>query len=87
MHAIYIVIVLIGFGAISLLFPEDLLGRSALGIFLSGFLAVFWLLRVGIQICCYDREVKRQNPVANAIFTAAFLYLGLVFLAAVIFRS
>ena len=38
-HAIYIVLVLVGFGLICLLFPHDLCGASALGKFLCGFLA------------------------------------------------
>src|ERR1700737_193993 len=42
-HAAYIVMVVLGFAALSLLFPAELAGGRPLGRFLSAFLAVFWL--------------------------------------------
>ncbi len=84
-HAGYIVLILAGFAAISLLFPEDLCGASGIGRFLSGFLALFWLSRVVVQTFLYDSEVKRAHPWGNAFFTATFLYLGLAYLAAALF--
>src|SRR6202158_1355733 len=53
-----IVIVLGVFAALCFRFAADLAGASTLGRFLSGFMAVFWLLRIGLQIFYYDRAVR-----------------------------
>ena len=78
-HAAYIVLVVLGFAALSLLFPADLAGGQPLGRFLSGFLAIFWLLRVPIQLFYYPGEIRRQNRLADVIFTVAFAFLAVVF--------
>ena len=78
-HAAYIVLVVLGFAALSLLFPEELVSGRPLGRFLSAFLAIFWLLRVPIQLFYYPVEIRRQNRLADVIFTVAFVFLALVF--------
>jgi hypothetical protein len=84
-HAIYIVLVLVGFGLICLLFPHDLCGASALGKFLCGFLAIFWGLRVVLQFSYYDNGVKKEHPVGALFFGSIFLYLAMAFTAATFF--
>lgn len=84
-HSIYIVLVLIGFSSLCFFFPGELAGESPLGRSISGFLALFWLLRIGIQASYYDRAVKRRNRSGNAIFLLAFLYLAGVFGFAAVF--
>jgi O-antigen/teichoic acid export membrane protein len=78
-HAAYIVLVVLGFAALSLLFPDELVSGRPLGRFLSTFLAVFWLLRVPIQLFYYPVEIRRQNRLADVIFTVAFAFLAIVF--------
>jgi len=78
-HAAYIVLVVLGFAALSLLFPEELAGGRPIGRFLSAFLAIFWLLRVPIQLFYYPTEIRRQNRLADVIFTVAFAFLAVVF--------
>ena len=78
-HSIYIVLVLIGFGLICLLFPNDLCGASPLGKFLCGFLAIFWGLRVVLQFTYYDRTIKKKHPLGALFFGAVFLYLAAIF--------
>ena len=78
-HSIYIVLMLVGFGLLCLFFPRDLCGNSALGKCLSGFLAVFWGLRVPIQFFYYDLAVKRAHPGFAFCFGLAFLILATVF--------
>jgi hypothetical protein len=60
-HWIYIVIVLGMFTAVCFGFAPELAGGSALGRFLSAFMAGFWLLRIALQVLYYDREVRREN--------------------------
>jgi hypothetical protein len=52
-----------------------------LGKCLSGFLAVFWGLRVLIQFFYYDSAIKRANPGFAFCFGLAFLILAAVFAA------
>ncbi len=85
-HAIYIVLVLIGFALACLFFAGDLVGHSTPARFADGFLAVFWLPRVAIQIFYYDQTTKQEHRFGNFVFTTAFLYLGIVFAAAAILQ-
>jgi len=45
-------------------------------------MAIFWLLRVPIQMFFYDPELRRQNRLGDVVFLAAFSYLGIVFAVA-----
>lgn len=78
-HSAYIVFILIAFSGLCFLFAPELAGRAPLGKFLSGYMALFWLLRLPIQIFYYDAELKKQNPVANVVFTLAIFFLSGVF--------
>jgi hypothetical protein len=83
-HWAYIVLVLGIFTALSFWFAPDLAGASRLGRFLSAAIAVFWLLRVPIQLFFYDPELRRQNRFGDVIFLLAFSYLGIVFSVAAV---
>ena len=78
-HAAYIVLVVLGFAALALLFPAELSSGRPIGRFLSAFLALFWLLRVPIQLFYYPVEIRRQNRLADVIFIVAFAFLAVVF--------
>ena len=81
-HWAYIVLVLGLFTALSFWFAPDLAGASRLGRFLSAAIAIFWLLRVPIQLFFYDPEIRRQNRLGDVLILMAFSYLGIVFGAA-----
>lgn len=78
-HWMYIVLVLTLFGTLCLVFPSQLAGGSSLGVFLSAFLAGFWLLRVVLQWTYYDREVRRANRVLDAMYGLALVTLVIIF--------
>ena len=78
-HWIYIVIVLGLFAALCFGFAPELAGASLLGRFLSGFMAGFWLLRIGLQICYYDREVRRENRGMDMLYLASLAVLVVIF--------
>jgi hypothetical protein len=78
-HWTYIVIVLGLFAALCFGFAPELAGTSALGRFLSGFMAGFWLLRLVLQIFYYDREVRRENRVLDMMYLGALLMLVVIF--------
>ena len=78
-HASYVVYMVLGLAAISLLFPADLASGQGVGRFLSGFMALFWGLRVPIQVFYYPVEVRKQNRLADVVFIVAFGFLAVVF--------
>ena len=78
-HWIYIVLVLGIFASLSFWFAPELAGASRLGRYLSAAIAIFWLLRVPIQLFLYDPEVRRQNRFGDVFFLFLFTYLGVVF--------
>lgn len=83
-HSIYIVLVLAGLAGLCLCFAHELAGPGGLGRSVSAFLAVFWALRVGIQLFYYDAALKREHITVHILFTGAFTYLATVFAAAAI---
>src|SRR5579871_886337 len=78
-HWIYIVIVLGLFAALCFGFAPQLAGASALGRFLSGFMAAFWGLRIILQLFFYDREIRQQNRILDGMYVVALAVLVLVF--------
>jgi hypothetical protein len=78
-HWLYIVIVVGLFAVLCFGFALQLAGGSALGRFLSGFMAVFWLLRIGLQIFYYDREVRRENRALDMLYVGSLTFLVVVF--------
>lgn len=78
-HWIYIVIVLGLFAALCFGFAPELAGGSALGRFLSAFMAAFWLLRIGLQVFYYDGEVRRENRGLDLLYVASLAVLVVVF--------
>ena len=83
-HWLYIVLVVSMFSAVCLFFARDLAGASALGRFLSAFMAGFWLLRVFLQIFYYDREVRRANRALDSLYVVSLcLLVGIFCLVAI----
>jgi alginate O-acetyltransferase complex protein AlgI len=79
---VYIVLLLCGLSCLCFGFAHDLAGGSPLGRTLSGFLALFWGLRLLLQLCYYDAELKRQHHGFNLAFLLAESYLTVVFVIA-----
>jgi fumarate reductase subunit D len=78
-HWIYIVIVVGMFAALCFGFAQELAGASRLGRFLSGFIAAFWLLRIMLQICYYDREVRRENRGLDLLYVGSLAGMVVIF--------
>lgn len=78
-HWVYIVIVVGLFATLCFGFAPDLAGASRLGRFLSGFMAAFWLLRVLLQVFYYDRELRREMPMLDALYVAMLALLVGIF--------
>ncbi len=79
-HHVYVVGLLVVFGAISLTFPDELTG-GGLGRFLSGVLAIFWGARLAVQRLYYDREFLRHHRAGDVAFSLVFAFLCAVYAA------
>jgi hypothetical protein len=86
-HWVYIVIVVGLFAALCFGFAPELAGASGLGRFLSGFMAGFWLLRIGLQVFYYDAEIRRENRGLDMLYLGALVVLVVIFGAAAIGRA
>ena len=78
-HSIYILLVLIGLSLLCFRFAPQLAGGSPIGVFLSGCMAVFWGLRLLIQLFYYDASLKSKHRIAHLTFTLAIGFLSGVF--------
>jgi hypothetical protein len=78
-HWIYILLVLAMFATLCFAFARDLAGATSIGRFLSGFIGAFWLLRIALQVLYYDRAVRREHPLLDALYLLALSVLVLVF--------
>lgn len=76
---LFIELVLAGIAAACFFFAPDLTGQTSLGQFFSGFLALFWGLRLLIQLFVYDAAIRKLHPIIDRIFLLAQVYLTSVF--------
>lgn len=81
-HAGYIVFVLAGLGSLCLGGAEFLGSGVPVARWACGYLAVFWAIRVGVQLFYYDREERRRNRAFDVAFLGLFAFLAAVFAAA-----
>jgi len=83
-YAAYIWCFNLSFGLVSLR-PDWLLDGSPLAAAVTGFIAVYWAGRIGIQFLYFDRGDAPDHPgvrLAEAGLVGLFLYLALVYGAA-----
>lgn len=78
-HWFYILLVLLIFSALSFAFAGELAGGTPLGRFLSGAIALLWLLRFFLQLLYYDDATRRQFPWLDVAYSGAVLFLATVF--------
>jgi hypothetical protein len=81
-HAVYIVLVIVWFGALCLIFAPQLASGDPLARFLTGGLAAFWGLRAIVQQTIYDKKVRKDNRPQDVAFLAACALLTGIFLVA-----
>ncbi len=84
-HGGFIVLVIIGFGAVTLLAGRELLTGSRLATVLTAFIGVFWSCRLAIQVCYFDARPWLTTPFRQIGYRA--LYLVFTYLAAVYWIS
>lgn len=81
-YAAFVLYVNLGFGVVSLAAAPALASGSGLGRLLAGFIALYWLLRLGVQLALFDPRpvvVGRLARVGYHALTAAFMILVTVY--------
>ncbi len=86
-HTLFIVLILILFGALSLSAPAALLEPAQLAPFVCAGLAVFWLARLCAQLLVYDRRLwigHRGRTAIHFAVTLLWIYLAATYGAALV---
>lgn len=83
-HWFYVLLTLVIFGVACLLYAPELTSGAPLARFLCAAMAVFWGLRVPIQLLVFDREFRRRHRAADVAFTAGAIFLAVVFASAAV---
>ena len=89
-HGVFIVLTIIAFGAISVANAPALAAGSALARWFCGFVAVFWLSRLVVQLFLFDARPYLTNALLRFGYrglTAVFAYLGFVYAWAALFAA
>ena len=81
-HHAYLAGVLAGMSALCFLFARELAQAGPLAIFLTGGMALFWGLRLLLQILYYDPDTRRLHRGWDVLFSSAYAVLTAIFLAA-----
>lgn len=86
-HGAFIVLVIIGFGAVSVALPGELAAGSLLARCVCGFIALFWTARLGVQLFVFDARPHLKSAFLRLGYsglTAVFLYHAVVYSVAAI---
>jgi hypothetical protein len=81
-HCLFIVLILVQFGLLSLLFTEALLARTALAKVVLAGIVTFWVVRLLAQHFVYSAELwrgHRFNTAMHILFTLLWTYLTVVY--------
>lgn len=81
-HGAFIVLTIVAIGAISLANPRELAAGSALARWFCGFVAVFWLARLVLQLFVLDARPYLTRTFLKLGYhglTAVFAFLGTVY--------
>jgi hypothetical protein len=81
-HGGYIVFIIIGFGSLSLLLPEELANGSTLGRAVCGFIALFWAVRLVLQFLYFRPQPFLTTGWLQAGYhglTLVFAYFAVVY--------
>lgn len=81
-HGIFIVLVIVGFGLLSIFYSEALSSGSSLARGMCGFIAIFWLARLAVQFFVFNAKPYLRTALLKAGYhglTVVFLYHAVVY--------
>lgn len=86
-HGAFLVLIIIGFGLLSVLLPGELAAGTRLARVVCGFMAIFWLARLVLQFIWFDARAYLTRwwlKAGYAAITVVFLALGCIYGAAAV---
>ncbi len=89
-YGAFIVLTIVTFGIFTLAMHRELLAGSGPAMFFAGFIAVFWLLRIGIDCFYYKHEDWPrgiQFVIGHALLTSLFAFLCLTYTGLVVWHA
>lgn len=87
-YGFFIVLTIVGFGCISVIHASRLCTGNPLARAICAFIAVFWFMRLLVQLFVFDTAPFEENTPLLAgyhMLTAAFIYLTVVYSIASVF--
>ena len=81
-HSLFVVLVVIGSGALCLFLAPRLIAADPLSVAVSSFLSLFWSLRFILQVRYLDKDFARGHLLAHISYSLACAFLAVIFMAA-----
>jgi amino acid transporter len=81
-HWFFVMLAVLIFGVPCFAFAADMAGKSNLVCYLSGALAVFWIMKLFVQLFEIDKQFRRDNRMADLLTAIGTVYLIALFGAA-----
>lgn len=81
-HGAFVVLMIVLFGALSVLLPNELAGGTILARAVCGGIGLFWGIRLGIQFFLFDARAYLTKPLLKIGYhglTVVFLYNTIVY--------
>jgi hypothetical protein len=81
-HGFYIVMLIIAFGLGTLMLADEMIAGTVLGRALCGFIALFWAVRLGLQLTFFDMKAhltSRLLRLGERTLTVTFTYFTAVY--------
>ncbi len=81
-HGAFIVLVIVGFGVVSVALPSELVAGTWLARGVCGFIALFWLARLVVQFFVFDARAYLENTALKIGYhglTGVFAYQAVVY--------
>lgn len=81
-HCFFICLVLALMGALAVYDPRAIIGRSPLGLYVTGGITLFWLIRLFCQWFVYDSTLwrgKRFETAIHVLFSAIWVFYVVVY--------
>jgi hypothetical protein len=81
-HGVFIVLTIVGMGVISLIAPVELASGTLLARAVCGFVAIFWLARLGVQFFVFDATPFLTQPhlkIGYHALTVVFFVLVVIY--------
>lgn len=86
-YAGYILGTNLWFAALAIGWPSQLAAGTPLAALVTGFISVYWLVRIAIQFAWFRRSLSDDRPlfkVAEVVYVSGFAYVTVVFAVATI---